>query len=138
MKRIALAIGAGIVATGAVVASAASLGTLNVANLGTGTEAITTCNGSGITVRWNEPALPAYDPGVSNLASYTTTDGSANGPDTCAGATIIATVSDVNGAALKESAPVQLNGTGDGALDFGTGFNSRTAEQITVTVYNQT
>jgi hypothetical protein len=120
MKRIALAIGAGIVATGAVVASAASLGTLNVANLGTGTEAITTCNGSGIT------------------ASYTTTDGSANGPDTCAGATIIATVSDVNGAALKESAPVQLNGTGDGALDFGTGFNSRTAEQITVTVYNQT
>lgn len=61
-NRIALAIGAGIVASGAVAASAATLGSLTPQSLGTSSAAVSGCQDGGLTVSWGAPTYSAAEP----------------------------------------------------------------------------
>lgn len=137
MKRIALAIGAGIVATGAVVASAASLGTLTVNTLGTDTAAIGTCNDDEIIITWNTTPATYVAGNISN-ATYTTTTGTATAPLACNGAQIQVTVAETAGPGASLASATGTISGGTAALNFGGGFDSKLATQTTVTVYNDT
>ena len=126
-----MAIGAGIVATGAVVASAASLGTLNVKTLGTNSAAVTPCATDTVNVAWNA-SLPTY----VNTGTYNTNSATVTAPSACNGATIKVTAAQGDGTPLSESTTTTIS-SGTASLTFPTAFNSKLVENVTVTIYNQ-
>ena len=131
LKRIALAIGAGVVATGAVVASAASLGNLNVSTLGTSSDVVTSCATDTVNVTWNSTA-PTY---VAATTTYNTSTVTVEGPPECDGAAVRITVADSTGASLANAngnmglTPVNLT--------LSAPVDSELIESTTVTIYNE-
>ena len=61
-NKVALAVGAGVIATGAVAASAASLGSISSAGIGTSTAAVSGCQSGSLTVAWDAPTYSATGP----------------------------------------------------------------------------
>lgn len=100
-NKILLVIGAGVVAAGAVAASAATLD-LNADTLGTGTEVVVSCQAAPINVAWGTPTYSTNDYTVSTVILE---DVEA----TCQGKAFKLTLADGAGASLAEStAPTTL------------------------------
>ena len=140
MKRIALAIGAGIVATGAVVASAASLGNLNVNSLGTSSSVVASCASGDIALEWNTTDPVYSGSGTVGNSTYTTQTVKVTGPEACGGAKVRVTAAKSDGTALGGQAEGVLSTgtTPNVTMTFVSAFNSKDADQTTVTVYNDT
>ena len=138
MKRIALAIGAGIVATGAVVASAASLGTLNVRTLGTRSEAVAPCDENNVVVKWSGTAIAYSGAALPADSTYKTDKVVVNVPANCAGADMKIAVSDnAGGAALATSSATNV-AAGDLTMTLTALVDTKDVLQTTVTMYNDT
>lgn len=133
-NKIALAIGAGVVATGAVAASAASLGTLNASSLGTSTTVVASCQTSGtpITVSWDAPTYSSNGYFVSG-ATLSGLDSACNGKN------VKMVVANTGGTALTNgtattSTIVATAGNAPVAFPVA-GFDSNLAEHTTLTIY---
>ncbi len=137
-NKVALAIGAGVVSTGAVVGSAASLGTITPSGLGTSTAAVSGCQDGDLTVAWNVAPSYSVDGGIDGVPTYTTTGLQLGGiAAACQNKTYKLTVGGVDGASLAEQSGTST--TADSATTNITGltaFDSALAISVTVTIYN--
>ncbi len=135
-RRIALAVGAGVIASGGVLASAATLGTLGVKTLGTSSEAVAGCGSNDVTVKWNDTA-PVYVGAVNpSNSTFNTADVVVNVPSACVGATLrLAVASNSGGAALATGQKLNL-ALGDNVVPLSSAVDSKQVQQTTVTIYN--
>jgi hypothetical protein len=136
-RKIALAVGAGVIAAGGVLASAATLGTLDVKTLGTSSAAVTGCASNNVQVEWNLPTAPNYSGSATvGDSTFTTTDLRVTVPAACVGATMRLVVANSAGAPLgTATVPSLVDGVNDVTI---AGVNSKLIEQTTVTIYNET
>lgn len=136
MKRVALAIGAGIVATGAVVASAASLGTLNVQTLGTSSAVVAPCTTNDVDLEWVGGQIDYAGDAVPADSTYTTDTVVVDVPASCLDADLkIAVADDVTGNALASGTFTDLQ-TGPNTVTLDAAVDTKDIEQTTVTIFN--
>lgn len=127
-NKLLLAIGAGVVATGAVAASAATLGTLTPQSLGTSTAAVEGCQNGSLTVEW--PAPDYLSPN-----SYTVDEVTLGGIlATCNNKDFKLTVADTAGDSLAEVTG-DTGAAGTVTEAFGAPVDSADIENVTVTIY---
>ena len=134
-RKIALAVGAGVIATAGVLASAATLGTLDVKGLGTSSSAVTGCANNDVVVEWNLPNAPAYaGSATASNSTFNTTDLRVTVPPACANATMRLVVADAAGASLGAvTVPALASGVNSVTIP---AVDSKLVEQTTVTIYN--
>ena len=102
-NKILLAVGAGVVATGAVAASAASLGSITPSGLGTSTAAVSGCQSGSLTVAWATPVYNATA-GAGSTPTYTSASVTLGGvAAACQSKTYKLTVGGTSGATLSEA-----------------------------------
>ncbi|MCU0297402.1 MAG: hypothetical protein MUF33_02640 [Candidatus Nanopelagicales bacterium] len=136
-RKIALAVGAGVLASGGVLASAATLGTLGVKTLGTSSNAVAGCGSNDITIRWNDTA-PVYSGAATPANStFTTSDVVVNVPNACVGATLDLAVADNSGGAALATGQVNNLTAGNNVVTLSAPVDSKQVLQTTVTIYNQ-
>ena len=114
-KHLLLALGAGGAATAAVVASAATIGTVDSTDLAAGTSVVASCDSDGIAVSYTT----AYDATLGGYrVSSVTLDGVA---DACVGQSVGITLkgaANVSLAAVGPSTPTYTGTADDNTADF--------------------
>ena len=132
-----LALGAGVVATGAVAASAASLGSITPAGLGTSTASVSGCQSGSLTVAWNVAPTYSATGGAGSTPTYTTTGLQLGGiAAACQGKTYKVTVGGASGASLGEGSGTTTAASATTNVTGITAFDSAQAVSVTVTIYN--
>jgi hypothetical protein len=138
-RKIALAVGAGVIAAGGVLASAATLGGVTAGSLGTDSAVVAGCTSSGVTIKWNATP-PAYAGAVAPANStYNTANAVVNVPTSCVGKKLSLAVADNSG---SSSGPSVATGSvvslqdGDNTVTLSAPVNSKTVLQTTVTIYD--
>jgi hypothetical protein len=125
-NKLVLALGAGVVATGAVAASAATLGTLTPQSLGTSTAAVSGCQNGSLTVSWTAPTYGSN--------SYTTTGATLGGINpTCNSKSYKMTVANTGGTSLAEV--TGNTGTGGSVAGSFAAIDTAAVGNVTVTIY---
>ena len=131
-------VAAGVLATGAIAASAATLGTLDVQTLGTSTAIVADCQDNGVngnlTIDWAAPAYSATG-GVAAAPTYTEDALTLGNVFTaCQGLPYSITVAKADGSVLQTK-----TGTTAAAattpVTFNAPFDSALAEKVTLTIY---
>lgn len=125
-NKLVLAIGAGVVATGAVAASAATLGTLTPQSLGTSTAAVSGCQNGSLTVTWPSPT---YASNAYNITSATL--GGINA--TCQNKSYKMTIANAAGTSLVEA--TGSTGVGSSVSPTFSAVDSAAIGNVTVTIY---
>lgn len=128
-NKVFLAVGAGVVAVGAVTASAASLGPLTVNDLGTSTSVIVSCASSGVGIAWSAPTY------TSSANAYGVAGGTLTAPNTCANQNYKVTVADSGGVALSEATGSTGATPVSGVPVIFPSFSSAAAANVTITIY---
>jgi hypothetical protein len=125
-NKLVLALGAGVVATGAVAASAATLGTLTPESLGTSTAAVSGCQNGSLTVSW---VAPTYG---SN--TYTTTGATLGGINpTCNSKAYKMTIANGAGTSIVEA--TGTTGVSGSVTPTFAAIDTALVGNVTVTIY---
>jgi len=128
-NKVALAVGAGVVATGAIAVSAASLGTLSAAGVGTSTAAVSGCQTGSLTVIWDSPT---YD--VTKV--YNTAGLTLGGIEpACQDKPYKLTVAQVNGISLVQVAGTTTVASAITAASFAA-VDTELIGSVTLTIFN--
>lgn len=125
-NKLVLALGAGVVATGAVAASAATLGTLTPQSLGTSTAAVSGCQSGSLTVAWGAPTY-----GTNSYTVAGATLGGITAP--CNSKSYKMTIA--NGAGTSLAEVTGTTGTGGSVSPTFTAIDSALVGNVTVTIY---
>lgn len=125
-NKLVLALGAGVVATGAVAASAATLGTLTPQSLGTSTAAVSGCQSGSLVVNWG---APTYGTNTYTIAGATL--GGIN--TTCDNKSYKMTIANGAGTSLAEA--TGNTGTAGSVATTFSAINSADVGNVTVTIY---
>lgn len=105
MKRTLIALAAGLAVTGGVFASAASLGGVESANLGSSATVVASCDTDGVTVDYST----AYDSASGTyLVNTVTVDGIS---DSCKGESIEVSLKDTDGRSTTSTTRTAVTGT---------------------------
>lgn len=127
-NRIALAIGAGVLATGAVAASAATLGSLTPQSLGSSSAAVSGCQTGSLAVSWGTPTYSASGP------TYNVTQATLGGiAPSCNSKTYRMTIANAAGTSLRE-----VNGSTGAAGSVSptfTAVDTQAIGRVTVVIY---
>lgn len=125
-NKLVLAIGAGVVATGAVAASAATLGTLTPQSLGTSTAAVSGCQTGSLVVNWGAPTY--------GTNSYTVAGATLGGINaTCNSKNFKMTIANAAGTSLAEA--TGTTGVAGSVATTFTAIDSAQVGNVTVTIY---
>lgn len=142
-NKVLLATGAGVAATGAIAASAASLGTITPQSLGTTANVVAACQSSGLGVTWsNGPGTYAGAGTATSTSGSTFTQDSLtiSGVDAnCNGKNMKVVLANSAGTAVATSNVVTA-ATGTTVVsntDWASGspFDTKSVSQVTVTIY---
>lgn len=134
-KLAAVAFGAGVLAVAVGIASAAGLGVLNVRTLGTGSSVVAACDDT-IGLSWDASGSPTYS-GNATAANSTFTVTKlqlTNVAAACNGSKYSLTIANNLGASLASQSGTLTVTSNTATLTFAA-VNSRTIEQVTVTIY---
>ncbi len=137
-KRAALAIAGGALAGTVVMASAASLGTLNVQTLGASSNVVASCDTDGINVSWNDGASPVYaGNATASLSTYNVTLVQLSNVNVaCNGLRYKMTLADSGGVTVGAEATGTLSLTaGVDDIPVPTPANSKTIVQMSLVIY---
>ena len=126
--RVALAIGAGVLATGAVAASAATLGSLTPQSLGSSSASVSGCQNGSLTVSWGAPTYSAAEP-TYKVASATL--GGINA--TCNSKNYRMTIANAAGTSLAEV--TGNTGTGGSVAPSFTAVDTAAIGRVTLVTY---
>ncbi len=135
-SKLVLAAAAGVVATGAVAASAASLGTLNAESLGTSSTVVAACQDGGgeIDIAWGEPTYAGNANPANSTYNVATVDFS-NVEAACDGLSYKVTLADDTGASIGEVDDTVSLTAGEFTATFAPAVDSKAVEQVTLTIY---
>lgn len=135
-KLAVAAFGAGVLAVSVGVASAASLGVLDVRTLGTQSSVVAACD-STIGLSWDASGSPAYTGNVTPATStFTVTKlRLINVDDLCDGSNYRFTIADASGASLASASGTLTLSAGVATFTFA-GIDSKAIDQVTVTLYD--
>jgi hypothetical protein len=136
-RKIALAVGAGVIAAAGVLASAATLGGVTAGSLGTDSAVVAGCTSSGVQIKWNV-APPTYvGSATASNSTFNTLDANVTVPASCDGRTLVLTAAGSGGTSLATSAPTSVStGANTITLNGATGVDSKLVTQTTVTIYD--
>lgn len=130
-RKIAIAIGAGGIAGGVLAASAASLGTLSVQNLGATNTIVQACTSSGIQLTsWGTPTYSV----ASSVGFFTMNQVTLSGIGTCGGRPFALVIANSAGTSLA-STTGNLANVSSTVLTVAPSFNVESATQATLTIY---
>lgn len=138
--RALTAVGAGCVAAGVLAASAASLGTLSVSDLGTTANVVAACQNSGLSLTTWAPfysgiATTATSPSATSGSSYWLTGAVVAGIDTpCHGQKFKLVLAQSDGASLVETTGT-VTAAASQNITLGSTVDSKSVYQATLTIY---
>ncbi len=137
-KRAAMAIAGGALAGTVVMASAASLGTLNVQTLGASSTVVASCDtAGGISASWNQGASPVYSGNATaSLSTYNVTIVRLSSIDAaCDGLNYKLTLADNTGTTVGAEATGTITPGGTTNVTVPTPANSKSIVQMTLVIY---
>lgn len=135
-RKIGIAVAGGALVAGVFAASAASLGTLTVSNLGTTAEVVAACQNGGLTITtWTPQTYQAAATATPTTGSTYLTGGATLGglSAACQSKPYKLTVAKADGTSLAESTG-STPAAPSGPITF-TAVDSKLIEQVTLTIY---